>query len=130
MKERGPLLCSGSFPPASRSLLSVHAIVVYGYSERFGGVQFINPYGGTLGSMNLQTFLENLHVNLDSVQALKVSLAEDICQGNPLICLKQRQEVMEEVTKLGQGELPTLPIDISNTVFTKVPEPAIKTKPR
>jgi Papain-like cysteine protease AvrRpt2 len=120
MQERGPLLCSGWFPPAKKPDKIIHAIVVYGNSDRLGGVKYINPKGGTLGSMNLETFNSMLHFNFDSVQALKIT--EDNCEGDPLVCFKQKQEYQAETESLGRGKLSDLTDDILHPQFTKVPE--------
>ncbi len=74
LKEKGPLLCYGKYL-ASADALEVgglaHAIVVYGCSNQFGGIHYIDPWDSMTKKISLNSFATKLSPNAGAILARK-----------------------------------------------------------
>ncbi len=74
LKTRGPLLSIGDFGSTSNPLRIgglAHAVVVYGYAQKFGGVYYVDPWDADTRLMSLSSFREKLWKSRNSVYARK-----------------------------------------------------------
>ena len=74
LKNKGPLLCIGSFGTSgwSQDVKTgdlAHAICVYGYTEKFGGVYYIDPMDADTKQMSLNLFRQKIWSGYHSVYA-------------------------------------------------------------
>ncbi len=63
VKDKGPLLCIGDFGAGQNPLAiggAAHAICVYGYTQQFGGVHYIDPWDADTKQMSLTQFRDKL----------------------------------------------------------------------